>query len=237
MGFEANTKDCSLLSDSEFEAMAQLSVAKSGMFDVGFLSKQRDEWILNTTVFEGKKLRAYSFFSLERIGGTPAIIMGLADADGTGKAIKATNVLLAEQFRKSVLAFPDEDVLMCAMLMNPSAYTLFNKLHDVVPRLQYKPTGEERAWVRRIAKRFNVDGCVDEHTFRLEASEDMMLSAANLTVATDDNVIKESAPLFDGIDPYKGDRIIVCGWAMAEDLASGKLTRTLTHNSSRTTKV
>ncbi len=230
MGFEVSTKDCSVLSDSEFEAMAQLSVAKSGMFDVGFLSKQRDEWVLNTTIFEGTKLRAYSFFSLERIGGTPAIVMGLADADGTGKAVKATNLLLAEQFRKAVLAFPDEDVLMCAMLMDSSAYTLFNELHDVVPRLRYKPTGEERAWARRIAKRFNVDGHVDERTFKLKADDDMIIGAVNLTKATGGNATKDSIALFNDMDPNRGDRVIACGWAMAEDLASGKLMRTLAHS-------
>ncbi len=230
MGFEVSTKDCSVLSDSEFEAMAQLSVAKSGIFDVGFLSKQRDNWVLHTTIFEGTKLRAYSFFSLERIGGTPAIVMGLADSDGTGKAVKATNLLLAEQFRKAVLAFPDEDVLMCAMLMNSSAYTLFSDLHDVVPRLHYKPTGEERAWAKRIAKRFNVDEYVDEWTFRLKANEEMITGAVNITTKADGNATKEYVALFDGMNPDGGDRIIVCGWAMAEDLASGKLMRILAHN-------
>ncbi len=51
--------------------MGDLCSERDPQFEVGFLSKQREEWVLITHVREGKKLRGYSFCTLERIGGTP----------------------------------------------------------------------------------------------------------------------------------------------------------------------
>ncbi len=224
MGFEVGTRDCSILSDSEFEAMAELVGGRAGLFDIGFLSKQRDEWVLVCTVKEGSKLRAYSFFTLERIGGTPAVLIGVADSDGTGKSAKAVDLLLAEHFRKAVLAFPDEDVLVCGMAISPAVYSVFGGLNDVVPRPGYKPTGEERAWARRIARRFSADGQIDDRNFVLNCGGRSTTGVLNLGKSrTGEEPDREIMSLFGGIDHASGDRIVVCGWAMAEDLASGAL--------------
>ncbi len=224
MGFEVDTRDCSVLSDSEFEAMAELSAGRAGLFDVGFLSKQRDEWVLACTVKEGSRLRAYSFFTLERIGGTPAVLLGVADTDGTGKSNRAVDLLLAEHFRKAVLAFPDEDVLVCGMAISPAAYMIFHRLNDVVPRPGYRPTGEERAWARRIARRFSAESRIDDRTFVLNCSDQSGTGVVNLgKTRSGEDVDSSILSLFGKIDHAAGDRIVVCGWAMAEDLASGAL--------------
>ncbi|MHB8263924.1 MAG: hypothetical protein ACYDGY_09305 [Acidimicrobiales bacterium] len=224
MGFEVDTRDCSVLSDSEFEAMAELSAGRAGLFDIGFLSKQRDEWVLVCTVKEGLKLRAYSFFTLERIGGTPAVLLGMADTDGTGKSARAVDLLLAEHFRKAVLAFPDEDVLVCGMAISPAAYMIFHRLNDVVPRPGYRPTGEERAWARRIARRFSTESRIDDRTFVLSCSDESGTGVVNLAKTRSGGDVDSSIlSLFGKIDHVAGERIVVCGWAMAEDLASGAL--------------
>ena len=39
---------------------------------------------------------------------------------------------------------------------DPGAFEAFKNLHDIVPRPGHKATGEERAWGRRLAKRFGI---------------------------------------------------------------------------------
>ena len=47
------------------------------------------------------------------------------------------------------------------------AYQAFAGLADVVPRPDHKAWGEERAWGRRLAKRFGAEGRIDDRTFVL----------------------------------------------------------------------
>ena len=112
MPFEVGTKDCTSLSDAELAEMADLCVDREPGFDIGFLSKQCEEWVLITLVREGQKLRGYSFSTLERIGGTPSLLIGLSTVDRTVKAEQALRLLLGDQYRRALLAFPDEDVLV-----------------------------------------------------------------------------------------------------------------------------
>src|SRR3974377_20483 len=72
MPIEVGTKDCTALSDAELAEMADLRAERQRRFDIGFLSKQCEEWVLISLVREGSKLRGYSFSTLERIGGTPS---------------------------------------------------------------------------------------------------------------------------------------------------------------------
>ena len=86
MSIEVETKDCTSLSDAELAEMADLCVDREPRFDIGFLSKQCEDWVLVTRVREGSKLRGYSFSTLERIGGTPSLLIGLATVDRTARA-------------------------------------------------------------------------------------------------------------------------------------------------------
>src|SRR5580704_11553428 len=113
------TKDCTALSDAELAEMADLGAERSPGFDIGFLSKQRDEWVLVTHAREGSKLRGYSFCTLERIGGTPSLLVGLASVDRTAKADLVLRSMMADQYRRALLAFPDEDVLVGTRIAAP----------------------------------------------------------------------------------------------------------------------
>ncbi|MDE3086804.1 MAG: hypothetical protein KGJ77_08560 [Acidobacteriota bacterium] len=222
MSFEVGTKDCTALSDAELAEMADLCVDREPGFDIGFLSKQCEDWVLITHAREGSKLRGYSFSTLERIGGTPSLLIGLGTVDRTAKADQTLRLMLGDQYRRALLAFPDEDVLVGARLAGPSAYQAFGGLADVVPRPDHKASGEERAWGRRLAKRFGAEGRIDDRTF-------VLAGQGGPTGALDFDGPKVKAPadgvaeLFAKVRSAKGDRLVTFGWAMAEDLASGSL--------------
>jgi hypothetical protein len=215
------TKDSTALSDAELVEMADLCVDREPNFDIGFLSKQRDEWVLVTHAREGDKLRGYSFCTLERIGGTPSLLIGLLLVDRNAKSDQTLKCILHDQFRRALLAFPDEDVLLGSRLTTPDGYRAFLGLEDIVPRLGYRPTGEDRAWGRRLAKRFGSEKAIDDKTFIMTVPTG---SVGGLDYVASKGPIPEGAEtFFEGLDPDKGQRLVVFGWAMAEALASGKL--------------
>lgn len=220
MSIVVTTKDCTSLSDAELAEMADLGIEHVPGYDIGYLSKERDEWVLVTDVREGSKLRGYSFCTLERIGGTPSLLVGLGLVDRTSRADATLKVMMGDQFRRALLAFPDEDVLLGTMLSGQDGFRAFAGLGDVVPVEGHKPSGEERAWARRLAKRFGVDARLDDRSFVVEGD-------GSTTRGLDfvSSKVGPSGGLFDGLRPARGDRLVAFGWAMAEDLAGGKLGR------------
>ncbi len=121
--------------------------------------------MLVTRAREGNKLRGYSFSTLERIGGTPSLLIGLATVDRTSRSDTVLRAMMGDKYRRALLAFPDEDVLVGTRLLGPDGFKAFAGLTDVVPAPTQKATGEERAWGRRLAKRFGADGRIDDRTF------------------------------------------------------------------------
>jgi hypothetical protein len=216
------TKDCTALSDAELAELADLGVEGCG-FGIGFLSKEREEWVLVTTVREGRKLRGYSFCTLERIGGTPSLLVGVASVGRTARAEAALRAMIGDQFRRALLAFPDEDVLLGTRLLRPDGFRAFAGLADVVPLPDHRATGEERAWARRLAKRFGAESRLDDRTFVLRGDGS---AAGGLDFAHPKVKVPERVEeLFGEVDPERGDRLVAFGWAMAEDLAAGKFSK------------
>ena len=109
-----------------------------------------------TTARESDKLRGYVFYTLERIGGTPAVVMGLASIERTNKRSTTLRALMSEIYHRALMAFPDEDVVFGTQLINPGAFEIFSDLEDELPRPGHKVSGEERAWGTRFAKRLGV---------------------------------------------------------------------------------
>lgn len=219
MALEVDTKDCTALADSELTEMADIVTDGPAGFDIGLLSKQAEEWVLVTQVRESAKLVGFSFCTLERIGGTPCLLWGLASIKRYAKRDNVLKAVIADQFRRAVLAFPDEDVLIGTRFIDPAAFASFRGLHDICPRPDHKPSGEERAWSRRLAKRFGAEGRINDRTFVVtgngEAPGAFDFSATKADAATDG-----AAAFFESLDAERHDVLIAFGWGMAEDLAS-----------------
>jgi hypothetical protein len=161
--------------------------------------------------------------SLERIGGTPSILWGLGAVRKGKTAVDALKVMTGELSRRAAISFPDEDVLVATRLAQPSCYVLLQTYADVVPRPGYTPNGEDRAWGRRLAKRFGVDPHFDDRAFKvavkgrkppcvpvLDASPVKATGGAKITSLVGD------------LDAKRGQAMIAFGWAVAEELAAGK---------------
>ena len=218
MALEVETKDCTALSDAELEEMADVCAAESPGLGIGLISKQREEWVLITQVRQSGKLCAYSFSTLERIGGTPAVLIGLASIKRTARRDSALKAMMADQLRRAVLAFPDEDVLVGTRFADASGFEAFKTLEDIVPRPGHKATGEERAWGRRLAKRFGIDGEYDDRAFiaRGDGNPACVLDHDSLKP---ESIDPDVAALFADVDAERGDSLVAFGWAMAEYLA------------------
>jgi len=222
MGIDVDTKDTTALGDAELTALGDICADGPARFDIGLLSKQREEWVLITTAKSGNALQGFSFSTLERIGGTPCVLVGLASVKRTSKRTEVLKALISDQYRRAVLAFPDEDVLIGTRFVDPAgfeAFALCRALEDIVPRPGHKATGEERAWGRRLAKRFGVDADYDDRAFvaKGDGSVPCVLDHEGLKLDAVDPAVRA---LFDGLDASRGDSLIAFGWAMAEDLAT-----------------
>ncbi|MFZ4516761.1 MAG: hypothetical protein ACOYOP_00110 [Microthrixaceae bacterium] len=220
MALDVTTKDCTALSDSELAEMADLCAETGAGHEVGTLSKVtgEDGWVLVTLVREGNHLRGFSISTLERIGGTPAIIMGPATVKRHSKRDAVLKAIVSDNFRRALMAFPDEDVLMGARINSPSGFEAFKLLTDIVPRTEGKHSGEERAWGRRLVKRYDVAADrYDEHTFVItgDGTPPLVIDHESLKPEKLDPSLDE---LFVGIDVERGDCLVVSGWVMAEEL-------------------
>jgi hypothetical protein len=222
MAIEVDTKDCTALGDAELGEMADICADGPAGYDVGLLSKQREAWVLITQARDNGRLQGYSFCTLERIGGTPCLLVGLASVKRTARRETVLKAVMADQYRRALLAFPDEDVLVGTKFIEPSGYVAFKGLDDIVPRPGHKASGEERAWGRRLAKRFGAEGRIDDRSF-------IVTGDGSPTGVLDHDALKPEAldpantQFFDGLNRGRHDYLIAFGWAMAEDLAGGKL--------------
>lgn len=215
MGMQVETKDCTALADAELAEMAELIGTEPVRYDVGHLSKERDSWVLVTQVRDGDTLVAFGFSTLERIGGTPCVLTGLAGVTRSGDRAAALAALRQDIMRRAVLAFPDEDVLVSVRLNRPDGFAFLEGLNDVLPGR--RANGEERAWGRRLVKRYSITGAYDDRAFVVTGKGDVV-SVMDLEL-DGASAPGEAGALFDDVDPARGDVVIAFGWAMAEDLA------------------
>ncbi len=223
MAIQVDTKDCTALSDAEMGEMADICADGPANYDVGLLSKQREEWVLVTQARDNTKLCGFSFCTLERIGGTPCLLIGLASIKRGARRETVLKALMADQYRRALLAFPDEDVLIGTKFIDPAGFQAFRGLDDIVPRPGHRASGEERAWGRRLAKRFGAEGRIDDRTFVVEGDGDTCGALDHESLK--DDADPEVAAFFAPLDRQRGDYLIAFGWAMAEDLAGGRIGR------------
>ncbi|MFP5376101.1 MAG: hypothetical protein ACLGIO_04865 [Acidimicrobiia bacterium] len=224
MAIQVETKDCTALTDAEMGEMADICAEGPASYDVGLLSKQREEWVLITQARDNGKLCGFSFCTLERIGGTPCLLIGLASVKRSARRDTVLRALMADQYQRALLAFPDEDVLIGTKMIDPAAFQAFKGLDDIVPRPGHRASGEERAWGRRLAKRFGAEGRIDDRTF-VVTGDGNTCGSLDHEALKEDSVDPEVAAFFAPLDRQRGDYLIAFGWAMAEDLAGGTIGR------------
>ena len=218
MAIEVETKDCTMLGDAEIEEMADLCAVGPNPFGIGLISKQTEEWVLVTTVREGGRLRGFAFCTLERIGGTPSVIVGLASVYRTSRRDTVLRALVSEQLRRAVLAFPDEDVVIGARFNESSGFEAFKVLSDIIPRPGHKASGEERAWGRRFVKRFGLSTMAyDERRF-ISPGKGTQACLFDHSSLKPEKIQADVVAYFDGLDAANGDVLVAIGWALAEDL-------------------
>ena len=219
MAIDVETKDCTALSDAELGEMADICADGPAGYDVGILSKQREEWVLITQVRDGGKLLGFSFCTLERIGGTPCLLWGLSSVKRSSKRDTVLRALCGDQFRRAVLAFPDEDVLVGTRFIDAGAFQSFKGLEDICPRPGHKNSGVERAWSRRLAKRFGAENRIDDRSF-IVTGDGSPCGVTDFEAVKPETIDADVAAFFEPLDRERGDCLIAFGWAMAEDLAA-----------------
>ena len=215
MVVEATSKHCTTLSDSDLAELADLCAQNPNSFSVGLLSKQAERWVLLTEVRENERLRGFTFSTLERIGGTPAIILGAGSVVRLAKRNSFLRALVAEQLHRALMAFPDEDVLMGVRLNDPSGYALFKSLRDMVPRPDHAATGEERAWGRRLARLYNLgNGSYDARSF-IARGDGTQPAVMDYRSVKPEEIPSDLQTMFNGLDVERGDSLLATAWAPA----------------------
>ena len=219
MSIQVETKDCTALGDAELAEMADLCAEGPVPHEIGSLSKQVEAWVLITQARENDKLKGFSFCTLERIGGTPSVLIGLASIKRSSKRDTVLRAMMTDQLRRAVLAFPDEDVLIGTRFASPAGFEAFKALTDIVPRPDHKASGEERAWGRRLAKRFGIEtSAYDDRAFVAKGDGALPCGLDHESLKPE-TIEPDVAALFEKLNTKRGDTLIAFGWAMAEDLA------------------
>lgn len=217
MAIEVATKDTTALSDAELEEIANLCMEGPAKYDIGLISKEQEKWVLVSQARDGNKLHGFAFFTMERIGGTPSYLIGISSVRRTTKRETVLRAMMAEGYRRAILAFPDEDVLVGTRLFSPSGFQAYANLIDIVPQRDHRVTGEERQWIRRLAKRFGVENQLDDRTF-IVTGDGATQPGLDIEAIKPDVFDEPYAEFFAGVDAKNGDALIGFGWAMAEYL-------------------
>lgn len=215
---QIESRDSVSLKPVELDEFSQLlaAVGLASMDD--HLEGQVEKFPLIVLASVDDERHGFLFGSLERVGGTPCVLWGLG-AVRKGRAAGSTiKGMVAELYRRAAISFPDEDVLVAGRIAHPAAYGLVGQLDDVVPRPNYKPTGEERAWGRRLAKRFGCDARYDDQAFRVQPGKciEPVLDASSVKGGG-----KAATAIVGTCDPTRGEAVIAFGWATADALAGG----------------
>ena len=212
MAIQVETRDCAALTDADLDEMASMG----GAFDIGTLSKAKESWVLSTTCRIDDKLHGFNFSTLERIGGTPCVLVGVLSVKRTAKRDQVLKGLMGEAFHRALMAFPDEDVVVGSRFVAADGLEAMKLVNEQIPRPGHRAVGEERAWGRRLARRFGIDSSYDEQTF--VASKNGQSGFLDHESTKADKIKPEVAAMFAPVPPKNAGVLIVHGWIMAEDL-------------------
>jgi hypothetical protein len=215
---DVDIRDSASLKPAELDELSQVLRKAGSPLPDSTIDDQVERFSRVTMVMAEEEIHGFLFGSLERIGGTPCVLWGLGATDGVnGDAAPMLEAMTTELYRRAAISFPDEDVLVAGRIADPALYRLFGGLQEPCPRPGYRASGEDRAWGRRLAKRFGCDARYDDRAFCSAGTgtPEPMLDI-NLGGKPEPEVKELLAPL----DPGNGDTLIAFGWAPAESLAA-----------------
>ena len=217
MAFDVTTKDCTQLSDAELAEMADLA-PRPAIYEIGELSKQAEAWVLVTLVREGDP----SAGSRSRRSSGSAARRRSSSAwrrcAATRSATQALKAVMGDNYRRALMAFPDEDVLVGTRMDGADGFEAFKVLADINPRPGHKASGEERAWGRRLAKRFGMEAGYDDQTFVVNGDGSLPAGVRPRVAEARDDRRRGRQALQARSRPSSGDCLVAFGWIMAEEL-------------------
>ena len=212
MALDVSTNDAAALTDTDLDELASMEDA----FSAGQLSKAKEDWVLITTARFGGALHGFTFSTLERIGGTPCVLIGSMSVKRSSKRDQVLRGLIGEAYHRALMAFPDEDVVVGCRFVNADGLEAFKDLREVTPSPGSNAVGEERAWGRRLAKRFGIDAKYDATSFiAATGSADGFLDHES---SKPEKLDADVMAMFESVPVAKGGAMVVYGWTMAEDL-------------------
>jgi hypothetical protein len=216
------SRDSVSLKPAELDEFGQLLAGNGLPISDDELDRQVESFPLIVTSSVDGESHGYMLGSLERIGGTPAILWGPGAVRKGKHAAAVLKAMTGELTRRAAISFPDEDVLVATRFAQPSCYVLLQHYANVVPRPGYTPNGEDRAWGRRLAKRYGVDGHFDDRAFKIavKGRKPPCLPVLDTSAIRAGGGAK-IASLIGSLDATRGEAMIAFGWAVAEELAAG----------------
>jgi hypothetical protein len=138
MSVVVETRDCGSLTDAELDELA----AMGGAFGIGPVSKAKDEWVLFTSARIDGKIHGFTFSTLERIGGTPCVLLGMMSVKKSGKRDMVLKGLMGEAYHRALMAFPDEDVVVGSRFASAAGLEAFKSLTELIPRPNHRAVGD-----------------------------------------------------------------------------------------------
>jgi hypothetical protein len=223
MTMNVESRDSVSLKPAELDEFSQLLTANGLPLTDAQLDLQVEAFPLAVVAMLDSEVQGLMLGSLERIGGTPAILWGLGVARKGKHGPAALKAMTGELSRRAAISFPDEDVLVATRLSQPSCYTLLSSYANLVPRPGYVANGEDRAWGRRLAKRFGIEANhFDDRGFTVAVKSRKptcvpILDASAVKATGGAKVVS----LVGDLDATRGKAMIAFGWAVAEELAAG----------------
>ena len=212
MAVQVQTNDSAALTDSDLDELASMD----GEFGIGELSKAKEDWVLATVARIDGKLHGFTFSTLERIGGTPCVLIGMMSVRRSSKRDQVLRGLMAEAYHRALMAFPDEDVVVGCRFVNADGLEAFKDLREVTPSPGNTAVGEERAWGRRLAKRFGIEAKYDPTSFT--STTGAQSGYLDHESSKPDKLDPAVVEMFSKVPVAKGGVMVVYGWTMAEDL-------------------
>ena len=212
MSLVVKTKDASQLTDTDLDELASMG----GSFGIGVISKAKEDWVLFASARLDNKLHGFMFSTLERIGGTPCVLLGMLSVKPTTKRDQILKGLMGEAYHRALMAFPDEDVVVGSRFIDSDALEAFKSLTEMIPRPDHKAVGEERAWGRRLARRFGCESTYDEQSFVIKSNgQSGFMDFKSLKPG---KAPAEINAMFKTVSAKKAGVLVVHGWTMTENL-------------------